>query len=43
MQLKILFLSSKIAESMTGIPALPYEFGVKGKDKWLFVPIVAQP
>ncbi len=33
MQLKTLFLSSYITESMTVIPALPYEFDDKGKDK----------
>jgi len=31
MQLKTLFLSSKTAESMTAIPALPYTFDKKGK------------
>ena len=38
-----MFLSSNVTESMTVIPALPYAFDKKGKDKWLFVPIVAQP
>jgi len=33
MQLKTLFLSSKSAESMTVIPALPYTFDEKGKEK----------
>ena len=42
MQLKTLFLSSNTVESMTVIPALPYKFDKKGKDKCLFVPIVAQ-
>ena len=42
MLLKTLFLSSKTAVSMTAIPALPYKFDKKGKDKCLFVPIVAQ-
>jgi hypothetical protein len=32
-QLKTLFLSSKTADSMTVIPALPYKFDEKGKDK----------
>jgi len=32
-QLKTLFLSGKSAESMTVIPALPYAFDKKGKDK----------
>ena len=33
MQLKTLFLSSKTAESMTAIPALPFPFDELGKDK----------
>ena len=33
MQLKTLFLSSKTAESMTAIPALPFLFNELGKDK----------
>ena len=33
MQLETLFLSSNIAESMMAIPALPYKFDEKGKDK----------
>ena len=37
-----MFLSSKTTESMTVIPALPYTFDKKGKNKWLFVPIVTQ-
>ena len=42
MQLKTLFLNSEHTESMTVNPALPYTFDGKVKDKWLFVPIVAQ-
>jgi len=33
MQLKTLFLSSKLAISVTVIPALLYKFDEKGKDK----------
>ena len=33
MQLKTFVLSSKIAISMMTIPALPYKFDEKGKDK----------
>ena len=43
MQLKTLFSSGKLAKSMMAIPALPYKFDEKGKDKLLFVPIVPQP
>lgn len=42
MQLKTRLLSRYITESMTVVPALPYKFDEKGKDKLLFVPIVEQ-
>ena len=40
MQLKTLFLSSKTAESVTVIPALPFSFDETGKNKRLFITYV---